>query len=82
MKKSIVIGTIVILATCTFQAAQAGEGKVAANVWPEAVTFSKQQMSRLDIIDPSYEHRLENILVPNKNGQFADWKHKINSLSE
>ena len=82
MKKNIFIGALAILFVCTLQNAMAVETRkpVIANVWPEAVTFSKQQMSRQDSTDPSYEYRLENILLPSKSGLFSGWNQKINDL--
>lgn len=59
------------------KSAAAKETNAAAMIlWPEAVTFSKQQMTRLDRTDPSYEHKLKGI-QGNPFGPFQSWEKSI-----
>lgn len=78
-KTAIGIVTAVLMLCATAAYAQIGNGyykPLAA--WSEAITFSKQQMTRLDMTDPSYENRLNNIRSIPTGGYFAAWKKRIN----
>ena len=77
--KSTIIVTVAILFLCGSQITMANTGLEIRTVWPEAVTFSKLQMTRLDIIDPSYEARRNNIRrSTNTGGPFNRWETLIN----
>ena len=48
--------------------------------WPEAITFTKQQMSQLETRDPSYENRLKGLMA-SKISPFSKWEKRINNTA-
>ena len=48
--------------------------------WPEAVTFTKQQMTQLETRDPSYENRLKGLMA-SKSSPFSKWETRINNAA-
>tara|TARA_A100001515_G_scaffold141467_1_gene138504 strand:- start:465 stop:710 length:246 start_codon:yes stop_codon:yes gene_type:complete len=48
--------------------------------WPEAVTFTKQQMTQLETRDPSYENRLKGLMA-SKSSPFSKWEKRINNAA-
>ena len=48
--------------------------------WPEAVTFTKQQMTQLETRDPSYENRLKGLMA-SKTSPFSKWEKRINNTA-
>ena len=48
--------------------------------WPEAITFTKQQMSQLETRDPSYENRLKGLMA-SKISPFTKWEKRINNAA-
>ena len=78
MKKNIIIAIATFFIAILAQPALGNNIAEIPTLWPEAATFSKKQMTRLDITDPSYEIRLENIRSISKGGPFARWKKVIN----
>lgn len=79
MRKNVVAGIVVLFITLSCSIALGKMKSELSIVWPEAVTFSKQQMTRLDGTDPSYQNRLKNIRSNSGHGPFASWKQVINS---
>ena len=79
MTKKVVAGIVVLFITLSCSVALGKLNRELPVVWPEAVTFSKQEMTRLDITDPSYENRLKNIRSTSGLGPFASWKQVINT---
>ena len=76
MKGTIIIITI-FLALCMSQISMADPAPNARTVWPDAVTFSKLQMTRLDVKDPSYKNRLKNIRSTGSRSIFHNWESLI-----
>ena len=77
MKSITIIATAVIF-LCMSHTTLANNKLEIKTAWPEAVTFSKIQMTRLDVVDPSYEIRLKNIRAVSPKGPFSRWKSLIN----
>lgn len=78
MKNTIIIAVTIFL-LCGSHTTLANVDSEIRTVWPEAVTFSKPQMTRLDVVDPSYENRLKNIRrTTNADSPFRSWESVIN----
>ena len=78
MKSTIIIATALFF-LCIANSVTANDDLEFRTVWPEAVTFSKFQMTRLDQVDPSYENRLKNIRSTNSSQLFGKWKSLIDA---
>ena len=81
MKNTIIIISTVLFVLAASNIAMANGSVNIKTTWPEAVTFSKQQMTRLDEKDPSYEHKLKGI-QRNSFGVFYKWEELIKSRLE
>jgi len=78
-KTSIGIMVAILILHATASYAYCGNGyyqPLAA--WSDVTTFSKQQMSRLDMKDPSFENKLNSIRSITSRGYFSNWKKRIN----
>ena len=74
-KMKIVMTALILL--CMSHITLASSGSEIRTTWPGAITFSKLQMTRLDVVDPSYEIRLKNIRSTSPNGPFSRWESLI-----
>jgi len=81
MKKTTIIISAFLFILAASNIAIANDTVNIKTAWPEAVIFSKQQMTRLDEKDPSYEHKLKGI-QRNSFGVFYKWEKFIKSQLE
>jgi LPS O-antigen subunit length determinant protein (WzzB/FepE family) len=81
MKNTIIIISIIAATMlCTTSAiAKNTPAREISTAWPEAVTFSKLEMTRLDVMDPSYQNRIKNIRTMTNSGPFTRWENLIDN---
>ena len=81
MKKTFIIAAAFVFCCFFMGTAQAknyNKNLTVTVAWPQAVTFSKKQMTRLDIMDPSYAKRLEG-MMKSDSSPFSSWKKRISA---